>query len=168
VKPVVTSGHHRARADALCNAPVELVKAVLLDVRGYEKFMPKVTRSRVLKSDGATMQVLIETRLPWPIENSWNILKVAVASAKDGYSITWDRVTGSMKANSGFWLLSPYGDGTNTRLAYEIEVYVPPVIPDFALDKGFRKIAADYVHALRAEVKRRKDAAAGGGVPTAG
>ena len=159
VKPTVGGGRHRVRADAICNAPGELVKSVLLDVRGYEKFMPKVTRSRVLKSDGAKMQVLIETRLPWPIENSWNILKVAVAPAgKEGWSITWDRVTGSMKENNGFWLLSPYGE--NTRLAYEIEVYVPPVLPDFAVDRGFRKVAADYVNALRNEVKRRREAGA--------
>jgi ribosome-associated toxin RatA of RatAB toxin-antitoxin module len=163
VKPTVGSGLHRARADALCNAPVELVKAALLDVRGYEKFMPKVTRSRVLKSEGSKMRVLIETRLPWPIENSWNILDVNVAAVKLGYSITWERITGSMKENRGFWLLSPYGPGgIYTRLAYEIEVYVPPVLPEFAVGKGFRKVAADYMNALRVEVGRRKDAAAAG------
>jgi hypothetical protein len=75
------------------------VMGVVMDIANYDKFMPRVTKSRVVRRKGKkNVWAVIVTNLPWPMRNAWVAVKYTWSQpSKNHYRLDWFRHKGSMR-----------------------------------------------------------------------
>jgi hypothetical protein len=90
------------KAYLLMSAPPSKVMGVVMDIASYHEFMPRVTKSRVVRRKGKrNIWAVIVTNLPWPMRNAWVAVKYTWSKPSNGhYRLDWIRHRGSM---SQYW-----------------------------------------------------------------
>ena len=89
----------------------EQIMSVLMDISKYDKYMPKVAQSRVVRRKGKnTIWAVIVTSLPWPLRNAWVAVRyVWSVIGPHSYRLSWVRERGSMRRYWGRLDLYPWG-----------------------------------------------------------
>ncbi len=89
----------------------EQVMSVVMDISKYDKYMPKVAQSRVVRRKGKhRIWAVIVTSLPWPLRNAWVAVRYDWSViGPHAYRLSWVRERGSMRRYWGRLDLYPWG-----------------------------------------------------------
>ncbi len=89
----------------------EQIMSVVMDISKYDKYMPKVKQSRVVRRRGRnTIWAVIVTSLPWPLRNAWVAVRYTWSLlGAHSYRLAWVRERGSMRRYWGRLDLYPWG-----------------------------------------------------------
>lgn len=140
----------------------EAVLKVILDIANYKAFLPKIKESRLIKVRGDHFFAVLESDLPWPVEDAWVYAKfVKATKANHTYELRWNMINGTMKHASGFILIEPWNeDATQTALTNEIHIEPDTMAPDATLSKGTKSIAVNMVHHFRLRTQKTSSSTA--------
>ena len=80
----------------LIAAKPEHVMGVFMDLKSIHRFMPKVTKCKVVRRQGKhKVWAVVILGLPWPVANAWVAVKYVWSQAgTHGYSLKWTRHRG--------------------------------------------------------------------------
>jgi hypothetical protein len=147
------------QAIALVNAPADLVQEVVANFATYQKFIPRVTGSRLVKDN----RFVIEIDLPWPMQKTWAYLTVSKGTEGAVRFVQWRMLNGTLKSYDGKAWIQPWG---KDQCLLTVRMLALPQIaaPDGPLTNGMREASASMVEALRNRVTSilKQKGAAGG------
>ncbi len=131
----------------------EQVMSVVMDIRSYDKYMPRVKQCRVVRRKGRhEIWAVIVTNLPWPLRNAWVAVKYTWRQlGPRSFRLDWVRHRGSMQRYWGRLDLYPWGR------YYTLAVCTMQAEPDehigrSRLNKGIVWGAKQLLHHLRRRV----------------
>lgn len=106
---------------ALVDASPAKVREVLTDFESYAKWLPQLTRSKVIAEKGTTTDV--EFTLSFRFSVFSKSLDYGLRyKAKGDDRIEWDRLSGDFTENRGSWSWVPIERGKRTAVFYEFYV----------------------------------------------
>jgi ribosome-associated toxin RatA of RatAB toxin-antitoxin module len=147
--PVAGSGVWAGRAMAVVNAPASAVQQVIASFADYKGFVPRITSSRKV-GEG---RFVLETSLPWPVNNTWAYLSVRSGTRDGVHVIQWRMLNGNLKRYEGVAWIQPWG-ASRTLLTYQM-LAVPSVrAPDSVMTDGLRDAVGSMVEAVRKQVQK--------------
>ncbi len=130
------------------SAPVEAVYAVLADHAGMSGWIPRLSRSELLSSEGDCSKVAYA--VPSPI----GLVEYSLNRCARGLNIWWELAEGSrFEQIRGAYLLKPIQEGT--LVCYWSLVVAAIPVPASAQAEIARIGVGDLVEGLRKEVARR-------------
>ncbi|MBM3258813.1 MAG: SRPBCC family protein [Candidatus Sericytochromatia bacterium] len=143
-------------------SPVAEVWAAYTDFDHYEQIFD-ITKCRVERRDGPTLQVYSYLALVWPIGPRWVINETRLE--QDVWRFTYNRVQGTFRKYEGELQLTELGPRrTRVRFAARIDPDFPAV-PIFLLDwVQYRQFPTAITH-VREWLRRKGDAAGAGNRP---
>jgi ribosome-associated toxin RatA of RatAB toxin-antitoxin module len=135
------------------NAPLESVLHALTDVRRYPKWVPTMQRSRVLAEGNNSVVMRTLARLPWPVGDITETVRLETRPTEDGFTIYWRHLSGDLRQNSGRWQLRPVS-ATKTELRYfarfQLNMWLPTFIVRWAQQKQTPKALSGLQQQARA------------------
>jgi ribosome-associated toxin RatA of RatAB toxin-antitoxin module len=144
------------RACGRVDAPPGLVWNVLRDCDKFERFLPRVSRSR-LASRADNVVVCDETiDLPFPLGDLHSVTRV-VESARPGggFERRWSLVHGTYRRLEGAWLVLPADESASKSLVvYEVDMEPDSPIPDFLMKRAQSAAALEVFRAVRERVRQ--------------
>ena len=129
------------------------VMSVVMDIHKYSRFMPRVTKSKVVRRRGKKhIWAVMVTNLPWPMRNAWVAVKYTWSTPGKGhYRLKWVRHRGSMKKYWG--QLDLYQWGKHYTLAKCTMQAIPDqYITTGRLNEGIVWGAEQLLHRLRGRI----------------
>jgi ribosome-associated toxin RatA of RatAB toxin-antitoxin module len=93
---------------------------------------------------------------PWPCSNRWYIIKGEndeTQAAQHRYHSAWSLVIGNLKANSGEWLLEPFGAG-QTKVVYRLCTDPGGDIPGVLVQQGTYSTMPQIIAAVRERARK--------------
>lgn len=140
----------KPKAYILMNHPPSRVMGIVSDFEKYSRFMPRVTKSKVVRRKGKnnTWAVMV-TNFPWPMRNAWVAVKYTWSKpGKNHYRLDWKRYRGSMKKYWGRMDLFAWG---NHRTLVECTMQAVPDqhVSLSKLNDGIVWAAEQLLHNLR-------------------
>ncbi len=145
--------------------------AVIDDVAGFPRFLPRVREARVIESGPGGEQVAyVRYELPWPLEPRDYVTRRIIEQTlgPDGggeYRNRWtalpDRVPPApgvvrLQKNDGFWHVAQFGPRT-VRLEFGCAADPGGALPAWAIDTAAREAVPDIFLAIQREVLRRRE-----------
>jgi hypothetical protein len=152
---VAGSGVMRGKAVGIIEDAPEAVIYVLLALDKYKHFLPRVTKSRVVKRKGWHTYAVIHTDLPWPVKDVWTYLKVTRYD-KPGrvYEMKWWMLNGTMKQYTGSARVEPWTkDGKRSLLIYQLLAEPQTSAPDSVISDGVKAVASTILKRVRLRLK---------------
>lgn len=134
------------------DAPIRDVEAVLLDVRGYVDWFPNV--QTVHPQDGGAFEATF--RMPWPLRNIRETLRLERWSAGKRVAIHWSQVRGDFARDEGAWLLRGRGP-SRTEVRYVALLQFRRWIPHWLIRRAERRGAPRLLGALEERARRLRD-----------
>lgn len=153
--PIAGSSLVRARAAVEIEAPIDAVRAVVLDLERYADFMPRCSRSRVF---GTTARgghdVYLELDELGGAIHLWVRLEISRRAIADGIEAYDARlITGNVDSFRASWRLEDLGQA---RTLLTFESYVDPGLPRHPelVNRGNMEGAKESVLALKRRAER--------------
>ena len=131
----------------------EEVFRVATDYAKYRDFMPRVVRSTVKENaiDHALVELTAELR--WPAGSSTVTAKYTHEKLPgDIYRVKFGMVDGSLKQYWGSLYIEPFNNRGQTAVTYEFVAEPDVTAPKSYVNKGVRRSAGSFVHALRQRI----------------
>lgn len=138
-------------------SPKELVH-MLMDIKRYKHYFPRVKDSRFVKKIGKDVFGVIETTLPWPLKDAWVYVKISYkAKANDVYEMNWVMQNGTLKTYQGYILIQPWDTHKNKCLVtYKTIVEPKTIASNDMISKGTKRGAELIMHRIRIRIKALK------------
>ncbi len=153
------SGVAWGRADAVVDAKVEDVLAVLADYSQYAGMFPYFEKSKVLSQRGSDAIVYLEAKVLHGTATLWSQVRM---SSKLNTTTNTTVVEARMmkgKGNIGQmlarWEVTPVAGGQRTLVAFQLLVDPDLPVPDMLVTDEMRKGAGQAMRALRKRVSQR-------------
>ncbi len=142
----------RGKAIGVIDATTEEVFRVATDFSKYREFMPRVVDSSQLSRTDDTAQVMLTAELPWPAGRTWIEADYKMEKLAGGiYRIRFDMRRGNMKKYLGALYIEPWA-ANRTAITYELVAEPNVVAPKTVLNRGVRRSAGNFIHALRQHI----------------
>lgn len=153
------SGVAWGRADAVVDARVEDVLAVLADYSQYAGMFPYFEKSKVLSQRGSDAIVYLEAKVLHGTATLWS--QVRMSAKLDPVTKTTVVEARMMKGKGNIgqmlarWEVTPVAGGQKTLVAFQLLVDPDLPIPDMLVTDEMRKGAGQAMRALRKRVDQR-------------
>jgi ribosome-associated toxin RatA of RatAB toxin-antitoxin module len=136
------------------DAPPAQVWAVLRDCGAYERFLPRVERSRLERRDGHVAVCEVVVDLPFPMGTLGSVTRVVETARADGsFERRWSLLRGTYRRHDGAWTVSPWrADARRTLAVYQVDTDPDTVVPDLLVRRLQARMARETFAALRARV----------------
>jgi ribosome-associated toxin RatA of RatAB toxin-antitoxin module len=145
-------GIDRGKAIGVIDATTEEVFRIATDYARYADFMPRVIASRIKEATPDQALVEMTADLHWPAGVSTVTARYRYQKLSgDIYRVTFDKVEGSLKQYVGALYIEPFAPG-KTAITYELVAVPDTVAPKSAINRGVRRSAGNFVHALRQRI----------------
>ena len=133
----------------------EAVLYVLLSFNKYKHFIDRMKGSRVTKTKGLNSYVVIETKLPWPVQDAWVYFKVTRKHLPGRiFELEFKMINGTMKQYTGWARVEPWSkDGKRSLLTYSLLFEPKTAAPAAAIDRGVWSVTIHLVKRLRLRLK---------------
>lgn len=145
----------RVDVKVVIKAPVEAVWAAVKDVESYPTYMDNVQDVRVDADEPGSERVST-----WSVLLKGSLLEWTERERVDdgAHRIEFDQLDGDLDVFTGFWQLTPTGDGVEAVLAVDFEIGLP------LLAEMLNPVAANALHdnseQMLLEIERRVATAA--------
>ena len=152
--PIDGSDLVRGRATVMVDAPIDKVRATLLDFEKYPEFMPEFSRSRILNRlpDGGK-QVYQEMSILGGTIRIWANVKIPQAKNDDGVEThATEFVEGNVKDYQATWRLRAV-DESHTELTAELYLIPKLFVPTSWINGKNVEGAAKAVQAMKRRVE---------------
>ena len=128
-------------------APLQRVRAVLLDVEAYPGWMPAYRKATVLERDqqGRPRRVEFEAE-------RYVTIRFTLEYEHSADTISYRRIAGGGRQNEGTYRLEAHGASTRATLEYTLDPGAP--VPDFIIRPGIKKSVAEDLAALKRRAER--------------
>ena len=140
------TGIRAGRAIAVVNAPADKVFDIIIGVRDYKHFIPRIIRSRKV----AKKLFEVTAKLPWPFKEASVKLKLKKMrrGQKSSY-VSWQMVEGgALKRYEGQAWVQPWGK-TRSILTYEMLAVPSLPAPRSLMNQQLRRAVKGMVHWIR-------------------
>lgn len=145
-------GIDRGKAIGVIDATPEEVFRIATDFDRYKDYMPRIAGVEQLARDRDGAQVVISAELPWPAGHTWIEASYRFErTASDIYRIRFDMSRGNMRRYLGSLYIEPWSP-TQTAITYELVAEPDIVAPKSIINKGVRRSAGKFIHALRQHI----------------
>ena len=145
-------GIDRGKAIGVIDATPEEVFRIATDYNRYADFMPRVTSSKLREAGADQALVELTAELRWPAGTSTVLARYRYQRLPgEIYRVTFDKVGGSLKQYVGALYIEPFAPG-KTAITYELVAEPDTIAPKSAINKGIRRSAGNFVHALRQRI----------------
>jgi hypothetical protein len=148
------NGLDRGKAIGVIDATTEEVFRVATDYARYQEFMPRISRSVVVRRTGlpGEAEVQISAELPWPAGTSWvEAHYQAERLPGEIYRVRFDMVRGTLRHYLGSLYIEPWAP-SKSAITYELVAEPNVLAPHSALNRGVRRTVFKFVHALRQRI----------------
>jgi ribosome-associated toxin RatA of RatAB toxin-antitoxin module len=148
------AGLDRGKAIGVIDATTEEVFRVATDYAKYQDFMPRVRSSVVTEQPGPSGEahVRIAAELPWPAGMSWVEAQYHAQTLPGQiYRVSFDMVKGNLRRYLGSLYIEPWSTG-KSAITYEIVAEPDLLAPRSAVNRGIKRSASKFVHALRQRI----------------
>jgi len=143
-------------ASAEIDAPIDAVWAIVEDVGGWPAWQDKLGKLDVLERDPGGRASVCRMELDAGITT----IKLTLDCSYDPPArMSFERVSGDLKALAGAWRLDDLGEG-RTRATYELEVNPGGVLNMVLNDERKAKLRAILIDVRPSELKARAENAA--------
>jgi len=135
-----------ANMQAVIDAPIEKVWALVTNCNGFKKTMPNIESARIVKKTAKGMRCEVVADLPFPLSDLRSVTDAVHTETADMKKRTWTLVEGDYEVNEGSWTLKRFGaDGQKTLAIYnaklEPKMSVPNSILKLAQKRTLPKVA---------------------------
>ena len=145
-------GIDRGKAIGVIDATTEEVFRIATDYARYADFMPRVIASQVKEAAKDHALVEITADLHWPAGVSTVTARYRYQKLPgETYRVSFDKVDGSLKQYVGALYIEPFAPG-KTAITYELVAVPDTIAPKSAINRGVRRSAGNFVHALRQRI----------------
>jgi Polyketide cyclase / dehydrase and lipid transport len=150
------NGIDRGKAIGVIDATPDEVFRVVTDFPHYKDFVPRISQSDLTSrsNDGALVRLIAD--LPWPAGRSWIDAEYRFERLPGNiYRAHFDKRRGNMRQYLGTVYIEPWSTTPGrpqTAITYEFVAEPDVYAPKSALNKGVRRSAASFVHALRQRI----------------
>jgi ribosome-associated toxin RatA of RatAB toxin-antitoxin module len=145
-------GIERGKAIGVIDATPEEVFRVATDYGKYQEYMPRVSTSKLVEQASDRAYVAIAAELPWPAGMTYVYARyIHEKLADDIYKVRFDMVNGTFKQYLGSLYIEPWSPG-KTAITYELVAQPDMLAPASAVNRGIRRSAGKFVHALRQRI----------------
>jgi ribosome-associated toxin RatA of RatAB toxin-antitoxin module len=146
------AGLDRGKAIGVIDATPEEVFRIATDFQHYKEFMPRVSAAEQVTRNGDWAQVTLTGELPWPAGRTWIEAEYRFEHlAGDIHRIRFDMKRGNMRQYLGSLYIEPWSK-TQSAVTYEIVAEPDVSAPKSFVNKGVRRSAGSFVHALRQRI----------------
>ncbi len=147
----------RVIVKAVVDAPMEKVWRLIEDCANYKRYFDNIASSKLLKREGDQFICEVEVSLPFPFSNLVGVTRATHTITPTKRSRSWTLIRGDYKANTGSWVLEPYGEGgTRTLATYTVHADPTTSVPDWLRVKAQKKSLPGMMERLRKETKKLK------------
>jgi ribosome-associated toxin RatA of RatAB toxin-antitoxin module len=145
-------GIDRAKAIGVIDGTPEEIFRVATDYPRYRDFMPRVTGSSVREQAVDHALVELTAALRWPAGTSTVVARYTHERLPgDIYRVRFNMVQGNLKRYVGALYIEPFAPG-KTAVTYELVAEPDTIAPKSAINKGVKRSAGNFVHALRQRI----------------
>jgi hypothetical protein len=149
--------------EGVVGAPMEVVRAVLLDLEGFPRWYPATGLWQVLERGPASALVYGRQSLPWPIADRDYVVRYSWRSEPEGDFVLVARLVTDMGPEPGGgvvrvpyllteWRIRPHREGT--AVVYRYRGHPGGSLPVWAMRAGWRSQTGRVIDGLREEVER--------------
>jgi hypothetical protein len=160
------------RGRGVIDAPIAAILSVFNDVNAATEWMDSCNGSYVLEDLGERDKVVYNrTHAPWPVSDRDAILRNAVTFDEQDHRVRLDfwsvedqkapPVKGVVRMPflRGHWYFWPEGDGSRTRIEYQVHANPGGQLPEWMVNYVSRDLPWKTIRGLGAQVQRRTDPA---------
>jgi hypothetical protein len=145
-------GLDRGKAIGVIDAKPSEVFRIATDYSGYAEYMPRVRESKLVSGNRDEAFVEVAADLPWPAGSLWVFARYRYERLPgEIYRIRFDMVRGSMKQYQGSLYIEPWSPG-KSAITYELVAQPSGLAPKWAVNRGVKRSAGRFVHALRQHI----------------
>ncbi len=146
---VAGTDNPRAVVRAIIDAPPEKVWALVIECGDYQRTMPRILASTLVKREGSVDVCKVTTDMPFPLPDLTSTTRIE-RTVKDGVWLrTWKLIEGDFKVNEGSWKLTSIEGGAKTAVEYRILVEPNLPLPQSIAAAAQRKTLPDMIEGLR-------------------
>lgn len=148
----INAGAARVNVDA----PVELVRSVVLDYKNYANFMARFEKSQIVGRSGDKTDVYLQVPILKGAAKVWAVVRFEPIKQVDGGEVlVGHMVKGNVKRLDATWRLKKLDD-SSTQVALELLIVPDLPVPDSLVVPEVRFAAAKAVEGSRDEAEKRK------------
>lgn len=138
------------------DAPVELVRSVVLDYKNYANFMSRFEKSQIVGRSGDKTDVYLQVPILKGAAKVWAVVRFEPIKQVDGGEVlVGHMIKGNVKRLDATWRLKKLDDAT-TQVALELLIVPDMPVPDSLVVPEVRYAAAKAVEGSRDEAEKRK------------
>ena len=137
-------------------APVDLVRSVVLDYKNYASFMARFEKSQIVGRSGDKTDVYLQVPILKGAAKVWAVVRFEPIKQVDGGEVlVGHMIKGNVKRLDATWRLKKLDD-SNTQVALELLIVPNLPVPDSLVVPEVRYAAAKAVEGSRDEAEKRK------------
>jgi ribosome-associated toxin RatA of RatAB toxin-antitoxin module len=145
-------GIDRGKAIGVIDATPEEVFRVATDFARYHEYMPRIEGAQQISRNDESARVVLTAELPWPAGRTWiEALYHFERAGSEIYRVRFDMARGNMRRYVGSLYIEPWSR-TQTAITYELVAEPDIVAPKGVINKGVRRSAGKFIHALRQRI----------------
>ena len=138
------------------DAPVDLVRQVVLDYKNYQNFMTRFEKSRVVGRTGDKTDVYLQVPILKGAAKVWAIVRFEPVKQQNGTEVVVGHmIRGNVKRLDATWRLTKLDD-LSTQVVLELLIVPDMPVPDSLVVPEVRFAAAKAVEGSRDEAEKRK------------
>jgi len=147
------NGIDRGKAIGVIDATTEEVFRVATDFQHFKEFMPRINGAEQINRNGDVATVMLTGELPWPAGRTWVEAEYHFEHLPgDIHRIRFDMKRGNMRQYLGALYIEPFNNRGQTAVTYEFVAEPDVTAPKSYVNKGVRRSAGSFVHALRQRI----------------
>jgi len=138
------------------DAPVDLVRSVVLDYKNYASFMTRFEKSRIVGRSGDKTDVYLQVPILKGAAKVWAIVRFEPVQQVNGSEVVIGHmIKGNVKRLDATWRLKKLDDAS-TQVVLELLIVPDMPVPDSLVVPEVRFAAAKAVEGSRDEAEKRK------------
>ncbi len=146
------AGVDRGKAIGVIDAVPEEVFRVATDFARYQDYMPRITAAEQLSRTADGAQVVVTADLPWPMGRTWIEADYHFERLPgEIYRVRFEMRRGNLRQYLGSLYIEPWS-ATKTAITYELVAEPSAVAPKAMINRGIKRSAGTFVHALRQRI----------------
>jgi len=138
------------------DAPVDLVRSVVLDYKNYASFMSRFEKSQIVGRSGDKTDVYLQVPILKGAAKVWAVVRFEPIKQVDGGEVLMGHmIKGNVKRLDATWRLKKL-DESSTQVVLELLIVPDMPVPDSLVVPEVRFAAAKAVEGSRDEAEKRK------------
>jgi uncharacterized membrane protein len=139
------TGQKLARAQAIFPANAAVTYAIFDAIAAYPQLHDWIRKTTLVSCSEGVQEFLVQFRFPWPVGRQWSRVEVH----RNGGTISWKQLEGSLKANDGQISFEAAGDKVRVDYRAAIDVGLPD-----ALTRSYKKqFIAEFLTAASVQAR---------------